>query len=65
MPKGDKTGPIGKGAMTGRGLGKCAGNKESGFENNTGRGKMGLGHGHHRPKNGGGHRFGQRREENF
>ncbi len=26
MPRGDKTGPEGKGPMTGRGAGQCAGN---------------------------------------
>ncbi len=39
MPRNDKTGPEGKGPMTGRGLGKCNPNKTE----NTDRGKgMGL-----------------------
>jgi len=33
MPRGDKTGPQGQGAMTGRGAGFCNGNKTAGFEN--------------------------------
>jgi hypothetical protein len=45
MPRGDKTGPEGKGSMTGRGLGSC-GNKNgnTGNQGNTGRG-MGAGKG--------------------
>ena len=31
MPGGDKTGPLGKGPMSGRGLGFCKGNEEPGF----------------------------------
>ncbi|MFP4466839.1 MAG: DUF5320 domain-containing protein [Candidatus Goldiibacteriota bacterium] len=31
MPRGDRTGPAGAGAMTGRGLGFCAGNNAPGF----------------------------------
>jgi hypothetical protein len=29
MPGGDRTGPVGKGPMTGRGAGRCADNTES------------------------------------
>lgn len=36
MPRGDGTGPEGKGPMTGRGAGPCAGNDAAGFES-TGR----------------------------
>jgi len=31
MPKGDKTGPEGKGPKTGRGLGYCSGNDKAGY----------------------------------
>jgi hypothetical protein len=31
MPGGDRTGPMGMGAMTGRGAGYCAGNRVAGF----------------------------------
>ncbi len=49
MPRGDKTGPMGAGAMTGRGEGFCAGNDVPGymsqsFGRNFGRGR-GLGRG--------------------
>ncbi len=30
MPRGDGTGPLGQGPMTGRGLGNCAGNDRAG-----------------------------------
>ncbi len=33
MPGGDKTGPRGEGAMTGRGMGVCVGNSTPGFMN--------------------------------
>ena len=33
MPAGDKTGPEGKGAMTGRGAGYCAGYDQPGYTN--------------------------------
>ncbi len=32
MPKGDRTGPEGKGSRTGRGLGYCSGSDKPGFE---------------------------------
>jgi hypothetical protein len=35
MPRGDRTGPEGRGSMTGRGLGYCAGSGEPGY--NAGR----------------------------
>ena len=39
MPRGDRTGPNGQGAMTGRGMGFCAGFNMPGFMNpNFGRG---------------------------
>ncbi|MBR9689591.1 MAG: DUF5320 domain-containing protein [Candidatus Altiarchaeota archaeon] len=45
MPRGDKTGPDGKGPKTGRGLGMCAGSAEPGFKSSEqGRG-MGRGFG--------------------
>lgn len=33
MPQGDRTGPTGQGARTGRGIGFCAGNDSPGFMN--------------------------------
>ncbi|MDD4257744.1 MAG: DUF5320 domain-containing protein [Bacteroidales bacterium] len=47
MPAGDRTGPMGQGPMTGRKMGFCQGNDNSGRMNNRsgfGRG-MGLGRG--------------------
>jgi len=45
MPGGDKTGPLGAGAMTGRGMGYCSGNDQPGFANiGFGRGR-GFGRG--------------------
>lgn len=41
MPRGDKSGPMGQGAMTGRKLGLCTGNDSAGFTNQENR--MGLG----------------------
>ena len=38
MPGGDKTGPTGSGAKTGRGLGYCADNDETGYPQGLGRG---------------------------
>lgn len=45
MPRGDKTGPLGMGAMTGRGAGYCSGAGMPGYENDMlGRGgAMGFG----------------------
>ena len=37
MPGGDGTGPAGKGSMTGRGAGLCAGNSQPGYANAVGR----------------------------
>ncbi len=31
MPRGDGTGPVGQGPMTGRGAGRCAGNNTPGY----------------------------------
>jgi len=42
MPRGDRTGPLGQGPMTGRGLGYCAGYSVPGFANPAGAG-MGRG----------------------
>lgn len=44
MPRGDGTGPMGQGSMTGRGMGLCAGNTSPGFMN-VGRGFFGVGRG--------------------
>ncbi len=46
MPRGDRTGPMGSGPMTGRGLGYCAGNPVPGFMSPLpGRGFWGWGRG--------------------
>lgn len=46
MPRGDGTGPMGSGSMTGRGAGFCAGFNTPGFANTVpGRGGMGCGRG--------------------
>jgi len=63
MPRGDSTGPMGMGPMTGRQTGYCAGYSMPGFLNNAGRRGMGMGFGHgiHLGGRGGGlrqrHRF--------
>ncbi len=44
MPRGDGTGPQGKGPRTGRGLGKCGGKEKPTFGTPPGRGR-GLGPG--------------------
>ncbi len=46
MPRGDRTGPMGQGSMTGRGLGDCAGNGRTGgfFGRGLGMGR-GIGRG--------------------
>jgi len=38
MPRGDRTGPDGKGSKTGRGLGYCAGDDSPGFTKGSRRG---------------------------
>ncbi len=43
MPRGDGTGPMGAGPMTGRGAGFCAGFNRPGFANRPGFGRMGGG----------------------
>ena len=45
MPGGDRTGPMGAGAMTGRGAGFCAGFGLPGYANPVGRGGAGWGRG--------------------
>ncbi|MFP4548033.1 MAG: DUF5320 domain-containing protein [Fidelibacterota bacterium] len=45
MPRGDRRGPEGFGAMTGRGLGYCAGYDSPGFTKGTPRGGAGFGRG--------------------
>jgi hypothetical protein len=48
MPRGDRTGPMGMGAMTGRGAGLCAGFGMPGYSNpSPGRG-LGMGYGQSR-----------------
>lgn len=43
MPGGDRTGPMGQGPMTGRGMGYCTGNVQPGF--GCGPGRRGRGRG--------------------
>ncbi|HPN55527.1 MAG TPA: DUF5320 domain-containing protein, partial [Candidatus Omnitrophota bacterium] len=46
MPRGDDTGPVGTGPMTGRGAGFCAGYSMPGYTNPLpGRGALGQGRG--------------------
>ncbi len=49
MPRGDRTGPLGEGPMTGRGMGLCAGYNVPGYMNGgvnpRSRGNFGLGRG--------------------
>ena len=58
MPAGNKTGPLGYGPMTGRGLGYCAGYRFPGFTKGMPRGGMGYGLGR-RGGLGRGHGFGR------
>ncbi len=52
MPKGDRSGPMGQGAMTGRGLGFCQGDDTPGYAKNFGNG-AGMGRGQGRGFGGG------------
>ncbi len=45
MPRGDGTGPMGQGPMTGRGTGRCAGNNVGGYGFGRQRFGRGLGFG--------------------
>ncbi len=63
MPRGDSTGPMGMGPMTGRQAGYCAGYNMPGFVNNAGRRGMGMGFG--RGANLGGRGGGLRRRNRF
>ncbi|MEA2103603.1 MAG: DUF5320 domain-containing protein [Candidatus Cloacimonadota bacterium] len=45
MPRGDRTGPDGMGAMTGRGAGYCAGYSSPGYTKGVPRGGAGYGRG--------------------
>jgi hypothetical protein len=55
MPRGDRTGPLGQGPMTGRAMGYCTGNNMPGFMNRWGGfGGRGMGGGR-----GGGRGFGR------
>lgn len=46
MPRGDRTGPMGMGPMTGRGAGYCAGYNAPGYMNAAGGGGFGMGFRH-------------------
>ena len=48
MPGGDRTGPLGAGAMTGRGVGFCSGNNQPGFVSAGFGGGRGFGRGFNR-----------------
>jgi hypothetical protein len=63
MPRGDSTGPMGMGAMTGRQAGYCAGYNMPGYLNNAGGRGMGMGFG--RGANFGGRGGGSRRRNRF
>jgi len=63
MPRGDSTGPMGMGPMTGRQAGYCAGYNMPGFLNTAGRRGMGMGLG--RGANAGGRGGGLRRRNRF
>lgn len=45
MPRGDRTGPLGEGPMTGRGAGLCAGYAQPGYASTPGRAFPGRGMG--------------------
>ena len=45
MPGGNRTGPLGQGPKTGRGLGFCSGNDQPGFENSNDNFAFGYGTG--------------------
>ncbi|MCK5866879.1 MAG: DUF5320 domain-containing protein [Mycoplasmataceae bacterium] len=62
MPRGDRTGPEGKGSKTGRQMGLCSGYDKPGFENSsetTERGGLGLGRGQGQGRRGNGPRDGR------
>ena len=54
MPRGDRTGPMGMGARTGRAAGYCAGNEMPGYMNPGPGGGFGMGFGGGRGFRGGG-----------
>jgi len=58
MPRGDGTGPMGQGPMTGRAAGFCAGYASPGYMNSWGAGGMGWGRGWHRGGRWGGRAWG-------
>ena len=63
MPRGDQTGPVGQGPMTGRGLGNCSGYNTPGFDRGTPRGGAGFARGAgagRKPGKGRGHGAGRR-----
>ena len=63
MPRGDATGPMGMGPMTGRGVGYCAGFGMPGYTNNAGGRGLGMGFG--RGVGSGGRGGGFRRRNRF
>ncbi len=62
MPGGDKSGPMGQGPVTGRGLGFCTGHESAGFTKGAGYGsgrRFGMGRGMRFGRGGGGRGFGR------
>jgi len=65
MPRGDRTGPMGVGPMTGRSAGLCAGYQTPGFMNPPSRFGGGRGYGHGRGRGAGGGRGGFQQPPGF
>ncbi len=63
MPRGNSTGPMGMGPMTGRQAGYCAGNNKPGYANTAGGRGVGMGFG--REAHAGGRGGGFRRRNRF
>ncbi len=62
MPGGDRSGPMGQGPVTGRGLGFCTGYESAGFTKGAGYGsgrRFGMGRGMHYGRGRGGRSFGR------
>lgn len=57
MPGGDRTGPMGAGPQTGRGLGYCSGNNQPGYENQAPAFRGGFGRWNRGPGRGWRNRF--------
>lgn len=64
MPRGDKTGPEGRGPLTGKRMGNCVGNETTGFFNRAGS-IIGFGRGYRGNNGRFGDRFNRRRMSFF